>query len=120
MHDALTSGIHTQLVRNRLPTAVELEADNFQEVMNAAHKPLVVLAATAAADKATTAETMRGLAKQWRDAKEHAPVVFTWMDADKWGSWLKSMYGIKAGEMPRAVVANHTVRRILSLKCAQC
>ena len=78
--------------------------------MNAPHKPLVVLVATTAADKARTAGEVRTLARKWRDDKERANVVFAWMDADKWGTWLKSMYGIRPAELPRAVVANHTVR----------
>ena len=66
-----------------------------------------------------TFEKVKDIARRWRANKGATNVVFTWMDADKWGSWLKSMYGIKAGEMPRAVVANHTVRRILSSEYAQ-
>ena len=75
--------------------------------MNAPHKPLVVLVATTAADKARTAGEVRTLARKWRDAKERAPVVFAWMDADKWGTWLKSMYGISGTGV---VVADHSVR----------
>ncbi|KAI0773638.1 thioredoxin-like protein [Fomes fomentarius] len=95
-------------LRNRLPNALELDSDNFQDVMNAPHHPLVVIVGTSETDKADTAKTVTGLARQWRDAKEQASVVFTWMDADKWGSWLKSMYGLKAGSFPKAVVANHS------------
>lgn len=101
--------VHVQFLRNRLPNALELDSDNFQDVMNAPHHPLVVIVGTSETDKAETAKTVTGLARQWRDAKEQASVVFTWMDADKWGSWLKSMYGLKAGSFPKAVVANHTV-----------
>ncbi|KAI0751693.1 thioredoxin-domain-containing protein [Daedaleopsis nitida] len=95
-------------LRHRLPNAVELDSDNFQDVMNAPHKPLVVITAAAAKDKEQVARDVTALARQWRDAREHAPVVFTWMDADKWGTWLKSMYGIKADAGPRAIVANHS------------
>jgi len=35
-------------------------------------------------------------------------VVFTWMDADKWASWLKNMYGIKGKEGPVIVIADHS------------
>ena len=77
--------------------------------MNAPHKPLVVIAATTGNDKVTVAKAMTDLARQWRDAKEQASVVFTWMDAEKWGTWLKSMYGLKAGSLPRAIVADHSV-----------
>lgn len=102
------SPVPLQLLRNRLPSALELDSDNFQDVMNAPHKPLVVLVATAQRDLKQTAKDVGELARKWRDARGRAPVVFAWMDADKWGKWLKSMYGIKAGGLPRAVVANHT------------
>ena len=77
--------------------------------MNAPHKPLVVIAATSQSDKEQTAKEVTEIARKWRDRKEQAPVVFTWMDADRWGSWLKSMYGLKADSGPRAIVANHSV-----------
>ena len=77
--------------------------------MNAPHKPLVVIAATAQNDLQRTAKEVTDLARKWRDAKEKAPVVFTWMDADKWGKWLKGMYGVTA-DSPRPVVASHSVR----------
>ncbi|KAH9853322.1 thioredoxin-domain-containing protein [Lenzites betulinus] len=96
------------LLRNRLPTALELDSDNFQDVMNAPHKPLVVIVATPQRDLKQIAKEVESVARKWRDAREHAPVVFTWMDADKWGKWLKGMYGLKAASLPRAVVANHT------------
>ncbi|OSD01995.1 thioredoxin-domain-containing protein [Trametes coccinea BRFM310] len=96
------------LLRNRFPTALELDSDNFQDVMNAPHKPLVVIVGTPRDALAETAQQVRELARRWRDAREGVPVVFTWMDADKWGSWLKSMYGIKKGALPRAIVANHS------------
>ncbi|TBU43982.1 thioredoxin-domain-containing protein [Dichomitus squalens] len=96
------------LLRNRLPGALELDSDNFQDIMNAPHKPLVVIAATSQSDKERTAKEVTEMARKWRDMKEQAPVVFTWMDADKWGTWLKSMYGIKASHLPRPIVANHS------------
>ncbi|PIL36535.1 hypothetical protein GSI_00224 [Ganoderma sinense ZZ0214-1] len=96
------------LLRNRLPSALELDSDNFQDVMNAPHKPLVVIAATAQGDLQRTAKEVTDLARKWRDAKEKAPVVFAWMDADKWGKWLKSMYGVTADQLPRPVVASHS------------
>ena len=98
---------------------VQKSRQSFQEVMNAKHKPLVVIATAPKARLGEVSVHVKDIAKQWKDKKATGDVVFTWMDGDKWSSWLKSMYGIKAGEMPRAVVANHTVRRILSLKWAQ-
>ena len=34
------------------------------------------------------------------------------MDADKWASWLKNMYGIKGKEGPVIVIADHSVRSL--------
>lgn len=82
--------------------------------MNAPHKPLVVLVATSQKEIQQTAKDVTELARKWRDAKERTPVVFAWMDTDKWGKWLKSMYGIKADALPKAVVANHSVGVVLS------
>ncbi|KAI0655239.1 thioredoxin-domain-containing protein [Cubamyces menziesii] len=101
-------GLVDWLVHNRLPTALELDSDNFQDVMNAPHKPLVVIVGTPKNEMEQVAREVRTLARQWRDARETVPVVFTWMDADKWGSWLKSMYGVKANALPKAIVANHS------------
>ena len=81
--------------------------------MNAPHKPLVVIATTTQNDKEQTSKELTALARKWRDAKEETSVVFAWMDADKWGKWLKSMYGLKPGSAPRAVVANHSVSATL-------
>ncbi|KAI0759740.1 thioredoxin-domain-containing protein [Trametes elegans] len=96
------------LLRHRLPSALELDSDNFQDVMNAPHKPLVVVVATPSGALAQTARAVGDLARAWRAAREPAPVVFAWMDADKWGKWLKSMYGLKPAALPAAVVANHS------------
>ncbi|KAI0666173.1 thioredoxin-domain-containing protein [Trametes maxima] len=98
------------LLRHRLPTALELDSDNFQDVMAAPHKPLVVVVAAPAPDLPRAAREVGALARQWRDAREAAPVVFAWMDADKWGKWLKGMYGVVPveGGPLQAVVANHT------------
>ncbi|GBE79006.1 hypothetical protein SCP_0202030 [Sparassis crispa] len=97
------------LLRNRLPLSLALSSDNFQDVMNAPHKPLVVLAAAApSALQADIAPEMRELARQWRDARGSAAVVFAWMDAERWASWLKGMYGIKPDALPRVVIADHS------------
>ncbi|THG93397.1 hypothetical protein EW026_g7827 [Hermanssonia centrifuga] len=96
------------LLRNRLPTNMPLDSDSFQEVMNAPHKPLVVIAAASQVDLVRTADTIKEVARRWKDSKAEGDVVFTWMDADKWSSWLKSMYGIKAGSAVHVVVANHS------------
>ncbi|KAH9843500.1 thioredoxin-domain-containing protein [Rhodofomes roseus] len=96
------------LLKNRLPTSMELDSDTFQDVMNAPHKPLVVLAAAPAAELQATAAEVQRIARQWRNAKSGAGVTFVWMDAGKWGKWLKSMYGVKPDNGPQVVVADHS------------
>ncbi|KAH9927854.1 thioredoxin-domain-containing protein [Amylocystis lapponica] len=96
------------MLKNRLPTSVELSSDNFQDVMNAPHKPLVVLVAATADEMGTVSASVQKVAQRWRASKGDPGVVFTWMNADKWATWLKSMYGIKPNASPTIVVANHS------------
>ncbi|KZT20616.1 thioredoxin-like protein [Neolentinus lepideus HHB14362 ss-1] len=98
------------LLANRLPTATELSSDSFQSIMKAQHKPLVVLVAVSDVNDQSTLKTIRDMGRQWRNRKGLAGergVVFTWMDAGKWSKWLKSMYGIRSGDLPGVVIADH-------------
>jgi thioredoxin domain-containing protein 5 len=86
--------------------------------MNAPHHPLVVIAATPKGAQMDVSLNLNDIAKKWRLRKSHVgkqDVVFTWMDADQWGSWMKSMYGIKVKDQPKVVVADHNVSDIKSL-----
>ncbi|KAK7030758.1 protein disulfide isomerase [Favolaschia claudopus] len=89
------------LMANRLPTSLELMQDSFQSVMNAPHAPLVVIAAVGSDTKEKVADRFHDIALKWRVRTAGTgivagrSVVFTWMDADKWQSWLKSMYGLR-------------------------
>jgi thioredoxin domain-containing protein 5 len=78
--------------------------------MNAPHNPLVVIAATPNDVQNDVSSKLNDIAKKWRLRKSYVgrqDVVFTWMDADQWGSWMKSMYGVKANDQPKVVVADH-------------
>lgn len=99
-----------QMLRNRLPTSLELDTDTFQEVMNAQHKPLVVIVAAAASELESVAQNVQEIATHWKDSKAEGNVVFTWMDAERWASWLKNMYGVKQDALPRVIIADHSVR----------
>lgn len=102
--------LSTWLFANRLPTSLELSRDVFQQVMNAPHNPLVVIAATPDDIQNDVSSKLDDIAKKWRLRKSYIgkqDVVFTWMDADQWGSWMKSMYGVKVKEQPKVVVADH-------------
>lgn len=83
--------------------------------MNAPHHPLVVVVAHAPTDDARAADVSHSAAVSWRHRVAERQilggrdVVFTWMDAEKWTSWMKSMYGIKADSLPAVVVTDHQV-----------
>ncbi|KII96123.1 hypothetical protein PLICRDRAFT_49017 [Plicaturopsis crispa FD-325 SS-3] len=98
------------LLDNRLPTITELTQESFQSVMNAPNKPLVAIAAVTTETRARVADKLTEIAKKWRLTKSAAgsrPVVFAYMDADKWAKWLKSMYGLTSSAEDAVVVADH-------------
>lgn len=95
--------------KNRLPYALELDDDSFQEVMNAQHEPLVVLVATPNQDMTANAQKVKDIARQWKNSKGDAGVVFAWMDTDRWASWLKNMYGVPSDGLTHVVIADHAV-----------
>ena len=87
---------------------MQLDSETFQDVMFAPHKPLVVIIAAPQAKLSGAADRVRNVAQVWKDRRGLDAVVFTWMDSDKWASWLKSMYGITAPG--QVVIADHSVR----------
>ncbi|KAF9076692.1 protein disulfide isomerase [Rhodocollybia butyracea] len=106
-NDTQNNQIKSWLFRNRLPTTTELTQDTFQSVMNSPARPLVVLAAVTSSNKDRVQQRMEEIGKIWRAAtagtgmlsgkgkSEERPVVFAWMDIERWKDWMKSMYGIK-------------------------
>ena len=109
------------LLSNRLPTALELNQETFQSVMNAPHGPLVVLVAASSSDSSIE-DKVKDVATRWRERNEKLgdgryEVVFTWMDAGKWGKWLKSMYGVKEDALPAIVMVDHQVCFALKNLC---
>jgi len=72
--------------------------------MNAPQAPLVVIAASQSDRSDKIRDRFRELAKIWRMKTEGSgivhgrEVVFTWMDVDAWGKWMKSMYGIQSND----------------------
>lgn len=125
-----TSAISKWLLTHRIPSTLELTRDTFQSVMNAPHAPLVVIAAVTAQTKARVEERFRDVSLKWRvrtggsgrvkgqEGDEGREVVFTWMDAERWADWMKSMYAIKKTAASatdnlddvRVVIADHSVR----------
>jgi thioredoxin domain-containing protein 5 len=110
------ASIETWLLKNKFPRIAQLTTDNFISIMKNPTRPFVVLAALSAEDNSLEGglASLKEAAKKWeqKEGSDKWPrgVVFVWMDADKWGSWLKSQYGIKKGHLPSVVVADHQVR----------
>ncbi|KAH8115753.1 thioredoxin-domain-containing protein [Phellopilus nigrolimitatus] len=98
----IRAALSSWLLHHRLPSALALGQETFQEVMNAPHHPLVVLAAFAPAAEAQTRNAVRAAALAWRRyVSEHhelgasaQDVVFTWMDSEN-------------VDVPAIIVADH-------------
>ena len=112
--------LSTWLRTHRLPTSLELSRDTFQDVMTAPEEPLIIIAAapqnlnrkvqkrlgdlvaiwrarTSGTGRATSNApgAMLGKGLRVKNERTEREVVFTWMDAEKWKDWMKSMYGIE-------------------------
>lgn len=103
---------------HRIPTLQQLTAENFPDVMKHPAKPLVVLAAfdmerMSKTELGRSVEKLTSIAKQWQASAgrltDTRPTIFVWMDGERWGKWLKSMYGIKRDNMPSVVIVDHSV-----------
>lgn len=89
--------------------------------MNAPQSPLVVIAASHKDNTDKIRDQFRELAKKWRWRTEGSgtvnerEVVFTWMDRDEWGKWMKAMYGIQSNgddqdlENVKVIIVDHNV-----------
>ena len=83
--------------------------------MNPKHisAPLVVIAVVSETNRQNVISAMKSIGKQWREGEKYGKrdVVFTWMNGERWSSWLKNMYGIvdQGGETPSVVIADHAV-----------
>jgi len=102
------------LLRNRLPSVLQLDSDTFQPVMNPKHisAPLVVIVVVSEKNRQTVIPALRSIEKQWREGEKvgQREIVFTWMDGERWSKWLKSMYGVVetgTAETPSVIVADH-------------
>ncbi|KAJ7593435.1 protein disulfide isomerase [Mycena floridula] len=118
VNNAVKAEVAQWLATNRLPSITELTQDSFQTVMNAPHKPLVVLAAVTKDSKASVQDWFTDVSKKWRvhtkgTAKSAGrEVIFAWMDVERWQDWMKSMYGmsVKSGSDladVEVVIADH-------------
>lgn len=121
--DADKDLLSSWLLSNRLPTFLELNQDNFQLVMNAPQQPLVVLVAANPSQVPEVSALVSDSANGWRGRIQRAmngngdmpsrDVIFTWMDAERWATWMKSMYGIKSSYVPAVVITDHQVKIVI-------
>ncbi|KAK4701922.1 hypothetical protein P7C70_g4306, partial [Phenoliferia sp. Uapishka_3] len=119
----LTARARTDLILEwlrvaKLALVTELTGASFSDLMPSTGNPplvgLVVLSPKklGAEGLATTLERVVAMAKGWNERlvsgkhKGTRPVIWSWVDGDKWGSWTKSLYGIKASEEPVVVIAD--------------
>ncbi|CDR99108.1 probable Pig2-related to protein disulfide isomerase [Sporisorium scitamineum] len=118
------SQITNFLSREQYSLVTELTAANFEEIVRNKEDALVVLAALSdtyhgAQQADTSAEgialkevefsTLRSIALEWRlkkASKSARQVIFAWIDADRWKSPLKKLYGIDATKVPAAVLVD--------------
>ena len=112
------------LSREQYALVTELTAANFEEIVRNKEDALVVLAAlsdtyhgTQQADnsaegialKEAEISALRSTALEWRlnkATRSERQVVFAWIDADRWKSALKKLYGIDATKVPAAVLVD--------------
>lgn len=112
------------LSKQKYALVTELTAANFEETVRNPEDALVVLAALSDSihgdEVASTASdgiarkdaeiaALRSVALEWRLKKEASSsrqVVFAWIDADRWKSPLRKLYGIQASDSPSAVLVD--------------
>lgn len=93
--------MRTWLMSHRTPSFVELSSGSFQSIMNAPQEPLVLIAAVTEKVRDQAMVALKTLANEWKlktggsGELNGKQLIFTYMDAEKWEKWLKSMYGIK-------------------------
>ncbi|KAL8277874.1 hypothetical protein RQP46_009693 [Phenoliferia psychrophenolica] len=118
----LTPRTRLDLVADWLRTAklglvTELNSESYADVMSTSSRaPLVGLVVLSPKKLGAGLETavldVQKLGKGWesrlkKDAqKDERPVIWAWVDGDKWASWAKSLYGVKAMQDPVIVIAD--------------
>lgn len=119
-----TSKIAAFLSREQYSLVTELTAANFEEIVRNRDDALVVLAALSdtyhgshqadvsaqgIALKEVELSTLRSVSLEWRLKRASTsarPVVFAWIDADRWKSPLKKLYNMDATKVPAAVLVD--------------
>ncbi|GAC95086.1 protein disulfide isomerase [Pseudozyma hubeiensis SY62] len=112
------------LSREQYSLVTELTAANFEEIVRNRDDALVVLAALSdtyhGSEQANNADegialkeveisALKSKALDWRLTKASTstrPVVFAWIDADRWKSQLSQLYGIEATKAPAVVLVD--------------
>jgi hypothetical protein len=99
---------------HRHPTVTHLTSGNYNEVMKTDSRAIVVLAALHKGDDGEKErQKLMSVAKAWKRGGRGfvQPVLFAWIEGERWSSWLRQSYGIKKKNLPAVVVVDPAVRR---------
>lgn len=97
---------------HRHPTLTHLSSGNYNEVMKADSRAIVVLAALHKGEEGEKErERLMSVAKAWKRGGRGfvQPVFFAWIEGERWASWLRQSYGIKKKDLPAVVVVDAPV-----------
>jgi len=111
--DMTVRSVEQWLNRHRFPSAFELTAGNFHDVMRSNAADLVVLTAVGRSDGASAEMILAEASKAWNQRGHGPTVLFVWMDFERWESWLRDMYGVKS--IPSVILADHKVSQAIFL-----
>ena len=103
--DMTVRSLERWLNRHRFPSAFELTAGNFYDVMRSNAADLVVLTAVGPLDGTSAEVILAEASKAWNRRNHDPSVLFVWMDFERWETWLKNMYGVKS--IPSVILADH-------------
>jgi len=103
--DMTVRSLERWLNRHRFPSAFELTAGNFYDVMRSNAADLVVLTAVGRLEGASAEVILAEASKAWNQRSHGPSVLFVWMDFERWETWLKNMYGVKS--IPSVILADH-------------
>ena len=88
--------------------------ENFLNIMKSPSEPLVVLAAMEPSAKSDSQrDDLFAVARAWREEGllegRHRDVIFVWMNAERWTTWLKKQYAITQEQLPVVIIVDHAV-----------
>jgi len=98
---------------HRYPTLTHLNAANYDAIMKADSRAIVVLAALHKGEEGEKEkEKLLQVARAWKRGGRafSQPVRFCYVEGESWRGWLRQSYGIKKKDLPAVVVVDPPVR----------